>query len=370
MPIRHYSWLVSPYSAKTRAYLHYQRVAFDDVRPTVWTLYGRIQQAVGRMIMPTVELTDGTWLQDSSDIIDHFERQPGTTSVTPTAPAVALASSLLEVFGDEWLPMAALHYRWNTPDNARFALDEFADNGLPWLPRVLGRPLIRPMANRMQSYLPLLGIGPQTIPGLERTVETTIAALQATLAERPFVLGGRPSLGDFALYGPLWAHLHRDPGSTMLFDDAPDVVDWMARLGAGAEARGDFEDTVPATLDPIFQAIVDDQLAWNRTLVAAIDRYCTENPGVHRVPRALGKAPFSIGGCTGERKLVTFVQYKAQRPRVAYEVDPAACDAWMARYSGTTGGELVPAIANPLIRVDFKAVLAKRASPRVEPPGR
>jgi len=368
MPIRHYSWLVSPYSAKTRACMRYQQVPFEDIQPSALQLYGRIRRSVGRMVMPTVELDDGTWLQDSSDIIDHFEAHTAAPSITPPHASTALASSLLEVFGDEWLPMAALHYRWNRPDNAAFALNEFADNGLPWLPRPLGRRLIRPIAQRMQGYLPILGVVPHTIPGLERTTQATIAAIEATLTDRPFVFGGRPSLGDFALYGPLWAHLFRDPSSRTLFDDAPHTVDWMQRLTQGATAEGPFEDTVPHTLDPLFQAIVTDQLAWNRTLIAAIDHWCADHPNAHRVPRALGLAPFILGGCAGERKLITFVQYKAQRSRDAYEVDSVACDAWLSRYTEGSPAEVVPSIANPFVRVDFKTVLATRTQPH--PPSR
>ena len=71
--------------------------------------------------MPTVQLPDGTWLQDSSRILDHFGAQPGFPPLMPPGPTQRLASTLLEVFDDEWLPMAALHYRWSLPENHRFA---------------------------------------------------------------------------------------------------------------------------------------------------------------------------------------------------------------------------------------------------------
>jgi glutathione S-transferase len=354
----HHSWLVSPYSAKTRSYLRYRRVDFDDDVPSVVGLYGTIQRAVGRMVMPTVHLEDGTWLQDSSSIIDHFEADGSL--VTPTDPSAALASSLLEVFADEWLPMAALHYRWDIEENAAFALDEFARCGMPWLPRPLGRRLIRPMARRMAGYLPVLGVTAETIPALERTVEVTIAAMEATLATRPYLLGGRPSLGDFALYGPLWAHLYRDPGSRYLFDAAPAVVRWMRRFTDADHQQGAFEPGVPETLDPLFEHLVTDQLAWNRTLVAAIDTWCSANPGAHRVPRALGTVPFSIGGSAGERKLITSVQWKAQRSRAAYDAAVGAADGWLSGFSDRPPYEIIPTVRNPFMRVGFKEVLVPR----------
>lgn len=359
MAHRHYSWLASPYSAKTRSYLRYRGIDFDDIAPSVVGLYGPIRRAVGRMVMPTVRLEDGTWLQDSSSILDHFEVD--APEITPADPTAALASSLLEVFADEWLPMAALHYRWNVPESAAFAIDEFARSGVPWLPRAVARRLIRPLAARFAGYLPVLGVTAQTLPGLVHTVEATLAALQATLADRPYLFGRRPSLADFALYGPLWAHLYRDPGSRRLFDPAPAVVRWMRRFTDSDHERGTFEPGVPPTLSPLFALLVTDQLAWNRTLIAAIDAWCDAHPDAPRVPRALGHAPFTLGGCTGERKLITFVQWKAQRSRAAYDAAAGQADPWLSQFSDRPGPEIVPAIRNPLMRVGFREVLAQRA---------
>ena len=72
-PIRHHGWPCSPYSAKTRAALRYKGIDFDDHVPTVRELRGRIQSAVGRTIMPTLELSDGRWMQDSCVIIDWLD---------------------------------------------------------------------------------------------------------------------------------------------------------------------------------------------------------------------------------------------------------------------------------------------------------
>ena len=52
---RHYGWLVSPYSAKTRSYLRFSGLDFEDVMPSAWTLKRKVSRAVGRLIMPTIE---------------------------------------------------------------------------------------------------------------------------------------------------------------------------------------------------------------------------------------------------------------------------------------------------------------------------
>jgi glutathione S-transferase len=363
----HFGWLVSPYSAKTRSYLAYKEIPFSDIEPNVIQLFRTIKGAVGRVIMPTVRLSDGRWLQDSSLIIDHFEAEAGEPSVHPTGHAQRLASYLLEVFADEWLPMAALHYRWNIEENARFAIKDFARSGIPFLPSWLGQKIVARFADRMRGYLPVLGVDEGTIPGVEEMVATTIRALDRQLERTPYILGGRPCLGDFALFGPLWAHLYRDPGSRSLFDDAVHVRRWMDALREGAKAEDPFlpDDVVPDCLDALFACALEDQWRWIETLVAAIDSYCDAHPDAKRVPRALGAADFMLRSRPGKnRKLVTFVQWKAQRARQAYEAADGAADPWMRRVLGLDPGadvsQRLTHIRNPLVLKNFKPVLARR----------
>ncbi len=363
----HFGWLVSPYSAKTRAYLRHSGMPFRDMEPSAWTLWRTIQPAVGRVIMPTVRLPDGTWLQDSSRILDHFAAQPEAPPLYPPGPRQRLASALLEVFADEWLPMAALHHRWNRPDNTRFALNEFARCAVPWLPRTLGRPLIQSFAARMQSYLPILGVDAETIPAVEETVCVVLDALQAQLTRTPFLFGGAPSMGDFALFGPLWAHLYRDPATTSLFDNHPAVRRWMEALRTGETTQDPFlaDDEVPAALDPLFACILTDQWGWIRRLVAAIDTWCADHPDAERVPRALGTAPFTIRGRSGHRKLVTFVQWKAQRAVAAHADAGDAADGWLDRVwaleHADTPRPAFVSVRHPFVWMGPKVVLA--ASP-------
>jgi glutathione S-transferase len=154
--MKHYGWLVSPFSAKTRGYLRYSGLPFTDVEPNLVRYMTTIRTAVGRPIMPTVQLADGRWLQDSSDIIDHVERTQDVPSVIPPGPSQRVASALVELLADEWLPMAAIHFRWNTTENAVFAIDDFARSGLPFLPRAVGRPIMRRVSRRFQNYRSVL----------------------------------------------------------------------------------------------------------------------------------------------------------------------------------------------------------------------
>ena len=188
MTIRHYGWPSSPFSAKTRAYLKSVGVDFQDIQPHVLTLYRRIQPAIGYVMMPTVELSDGTFLQDSSRIIDHFEALPSTPTIVPVAPKQRLASALLEIYADEWLPLIAMCTRWTIPENRRFAQSDFGRCAFPWLPSLLSRPFAKTMANKMSSYLPVLGITEDTTPEILSWLQALAANLMSISAPSPISL--------------------------------------------------------------------------------------------------------------------------------------------------------------------------------------
>lgn len=363
--IRHYGWPVSPYTTKTRAYLHFKQIPFVDIIPSMLTLRFRIQKNVGAAIMPTLQLENGNWVQDSSDIIDTLEAIHPTPSIHPDGFKQKWFSYLMELYADEWLPMAALHYRWNTPENKEFALKEFERYGLPFLPRVIARRLVLPVANKMQSYLPALGVTLQTIPELELATHDLIAHLNTHLTHYPFLLGERPCLGDFALFGPLWAHLYRDPGTPPLFDNAPQVRLWFDRLLDPCPFPGDFlsNDVLPKTLLPLMRPIFQDQIPWIQTVQNAIDRYCVDHPQASRVPRSLGSAEFTIGQAKETRKLRTFVQWKYQRVWEHFQSAPPAQQQEITALIQALGyaNPFDKEVTNPFDRRNFITVLANHS---------
>lgn len=364
-----YGWPVSPYTQKVVVGMRAKGVRLAERAPSVPTLMTTIKRAVGTFVMPTVRMADGSWRQDSAEILDEVDLahpEPGRAAL---GPRQLVASLLLELYADEWLPMTALHYRWSRPANRRFAIDEFARCGFPWLPRLLARPLAARVAARMQAYLPMLGVTERTIGPLESRTEALIATLQTHLADQPYILGGRPCRADFALYGPLYAHLFRDPATTALFDAAPAVCAWMARLTDGSPEPSDYldGDYVPDTLDPIFHALFADQWPYVCEVISTVDAYCEAHADARRVPRALGYIPFSLDGAADIRRLLTFTQFKAQRPLDAYRAAPDAArpalNAWLTRIGGHDAMGLK--VRHRLRREAFRLV---RADPPAPPP--
>ena len=356
---RIHGWPVSPYTEKVRCYLRYFQIPHTVEVPTAWALQRRIQRAVGRMIMPTVELPSGQWVQDSSDIIDYFESSASGPHATPEHALGRLLSALFEYFGDEWLPILAMHTRWNNEENRAFARDEFAAYGFPWLPRSLGRRLVAPITEKMSSYREILGVTDASIPGVERMAQTVLCALNEHLQHAPFLLGGRPCVGDFALVGPLYAHVYRDPGSRRMFDDVPAVVAWMERARRTSTTPGEFS-LAPAkmgALAPIIRMIFEEQWAFAAAVVEAINTFRHAHPD-KSLPRGLGWRPCTIGGVDSRRKIATESQWKIQRVLDVYDQEEVRSDHDVQELLTRMGGQQLRdmKVEAPVVRRHGRAV--------------
>ena len=110
---------------------------------------------------------------------------------------------------------------------------------------------------KMRSYRSVLGINEATQPAIDLWLEELLDTLSQHFENHSYLLGSRPCLGDFALYGPLYAHVGRDPGSSHWINRRPPVHAWIERLTSPDNQVGDFlpDDEVPSTLDPIFHPV-------------------------------------------------------------------------------------------------------------------
>ena len=367
---QHNGWIVSPYSQKTLAYLKYKGIPHRNHAPNGYQLMRSIPKHVGKAVMPTVQTPDGQWLQDSADIIDYFEQHYPQHSIQPHTPKQQLVAHLLELHGDEWLVLPALHYRWSDARNRDFIVGEFGRYALPGMPGFIRKLAGNRIGDMMMRYLPRFGIVGETENGVRRYTEQLITLLEEHFKLYKYFLGNRPCVGDFAFFGPLFAHLYRDPGSTFLFADSPNLVQWIQCLltsDGSAAAEDDHpqqrflpDDEIPHTLVPILQLIFAEQLPFCSSVIDAINRYVDEHPQATRVPRIIGDGEFVIGGVKGQRKQFSFIQWKVQRCLAVYQQLTAAekpdVDQWLQDIGGDALTRLH--IKHPLKRENFKEVLA------------
>jgi len=307
----------SLYTGKVRAYLNYKNIPYKEVMSSLRVYKKIIIPKTGVRFIPVVATPKGEFLQDSSHIIDSLEARFPKRSVYPSGPRQALTARLFELFGDEWLRMPAMHYRWNFPDhNEEFILHEFGSSVMPWAPRFVQRWLGQKVAAKFSGYVEPLGINSQSIPAIEAWYEELLGQLNSHFEQHDFLLGSCPSIGDYGLMGPLYAHLYRDPYPGQLMKRiAPNVALWVERMNDSASVEGSFlpNDEVPETLTPILQRLFQECWPAMETTTTKVSQWINENPGNPDVPRMLGMHEFTLGDTKSEQMTLSFSQWMMQR---------------------------------------------------------
>lgn len=325
-----YGGEISWYSGKLRAYLRYKDVPYQEL-PSGREVYKTIiLPRVGWPVIPIVITPDDEVLQDTSDIIDELERRFVQAPVLPLGPRQKVLSLMLEVYGDEWLGLPAMHYRWN--HNTEWIIQQFGQLTRPDLDKAAQREAGERACKPFRGSLPFLGVTVETEAAVEASYEALLTDLDAHFAKVEFLFGSRPSIGDYGLIGPLYAHLYRDPASGALMKRiAPNVVAWVLRMMEPDPLAGEFlpDDEIPQTLLPILQRMVDEQLPVIHSSIDAIDEWLSANPDEQALPRSIGEHAFRIAvgteaEVTGERMIFPFVQWMWQRPYDAYHALSAA----------------------------------------------
>jgi len=334
----------SLYTGKVRAYLNYKNIPYQEVMSSLRVYKKIIIPKTGVRFIPVVATPEGEFLQDSSHIIDSLEARFPMRAVYPSGPRQALTARLFELFGDEWLRMPAMHYRWNFPDhNEEFILHEFGSSVMPWAPRFVQRWLGQKVAAKFSGYVEPLGINPQTIPAIETWYEELLGQLNTHFEQHDFLLGSCPSIGDYGLMGPLYAHLYRDPYPGQLMKRiAPKVALWVERMNDSASVEGKFlpDDEVPKTLTPILQRLFQECWPAMETTTAKVSQWINENPGNPDLPRMLGMHEFTLGDIKSEQMTLSFSQWMMQRVLDCYQaLEPAEKASADEFFRGLDAGE-------------------------------
>jgi len=311
---------ISYYTGKVRAYMRWKGLRFQEILADAAAYRDVIVPRVGFAVIPVVVTPEDETLQDSTEIIDALEARHGEPSVYPRTPLQRLVALLLELYGDEWLLLPAMHYRWH--HNRNWAMRAFgeliAPASTPEEQLAIGERRAAPFAKAAES----LGAVPHMHEAIETSYRSLLAELDAHFAQLPYLLGSRPSIGDFGLVGPLYAHQYRDPTSGELMRAcAPHVVNWVERMQHPPLPRsGDFlaDDAIPPTLLPVLRRMMREQLPVLADTTDLLRKWLEENPTQRRVPRALGKLTFDLEGIEGGRVASSYSLWMLQRARDAY----------------------------------------------------
>jgi len=332
---------VSYFTGKARAYLDWRGVDYTEKQATQAVYRDVILPNVGWPVIPVATMPDGTVIQDTTDIIRAVEaRENAQPTAWPDSPLQRFVAELTQLYGDEWLMLPAMHYRWNY--NEDWAYSEFGALSAPDRTPEQQYEIGRKNGARFKGALPILGVNAQTVPGIEKSYEAFLSAFSAHLEKHPYLLGSRPSLADFSFYGPLYAHLYRDPASGEIMQKlAPKVADWVERMKAGGgHGSGELlsDDAVPETLEPILRRQMREQLPAIIGTSALYKGWAMNAASGDRVPRALGDITIDIEGSSGPAKARSFPLWRLQAALDVYgsmnSETRARADALLSRVGG------------------------------------
>lgn len=352
MPYQLIAAPLSLYSGKVRGYMRWKNIAYREVLSSRSVYKDVILPRVGYPIIPVLITPKGRTVQDTTNIIDHIESHEDTISVYPNPPKQKLAALIFELFGDEWLRIHAMHYRWHY--NKEYAWAEFGATSAPEKSKAEQFEIGKKNASKFMGMLPALGITEKSAPAIEASYEIFLKRFHAHLENHTHLFGTRPSIGDYGLLGPLYAHNYRDPASGKIMQHlAPHVAKWCLNTHAPQHPlSGDFleADEIPSTLIPLLQMFVDEHLPILRDTAEHLKTWAHDKSNGDSVPRALGVHTIRIHGIEEQAAIMPYSLWMLQR---------------ITDYLQTLKGDDLKAAKSLLETIGAEALLNPNASPRL-----
>lgn len=320
----------SLFTGRARSYLIKAHVPYRETMPITEHYIKNVAPAAGdRQSMPTLELPDGEIIRDGVAIIDHFETKSGH-GFSPGTPKQRVINRLLDVIGAEGLLRPAMHYRWNFPEqNLEFLRFHFRTA----MPRGPGREERAAKAmNRMRGAGQAFGAVPDTFDTIEMLYIELLKVLDSHFSEHPYLLGGKPSIADFGMLAPLYAHLGRDPKPLSLMQEhAIHAFRWVERMNRPEHDVGEFEtqdgeylasDEIPSSLVNVLKHLAIDFVPETQAAAACINSWISQQDNLEsgtECARGVGMANFQLRGVTINALAQPFRFYLLKRVQDEFE---------------------------------------------------
>lgn len=329
-----YGMSASLYTGKVRAYLLHHGLPFEERGAGHPEFLNHIVPQIGRWIIPVLVLPDGTVLQDGTSIIDHFETTgQGRFSIVPDDPVLRSVAHLFELFGGEGLLRPAMHYRWNfDAGNLDFLKVSFSEAFSPGLNPDQQAAMFDQASGRMRQAAAAFGVSAESEAVIEARYTEFLSLFDAHLSQHAFLLGGRPTLGDYGLMNGLYAHLARDPHPALIMKrDAPRIFAWTERMmrpprdthfiTGGSEG---LVDTIPSSLRSLMRFVADDFLPELSAHIAFANQWLEDqfegqvksqlpNSRQDGIKRSIGMAQFDWHGLSLKTAVMPYRFWMQQR---------------------------------------------------------
>lgn len=286
----------SYFVGKVRSYLRKKGINFDERLTSHPHFNKSIIKKVGFNTMPVIETPDGEVVQDTTEIIDFFEARYPENSVYPSGPKQRMVALLLEMYADEFMLKPGTYYRWFFPeDNREWMITQFSYAMVAEDGRFFdhdARENAMEMSEKAIDFMPPslkgIGVSAETGPAIEANFEEFLDLCEIHFKQYPYLLGGKPSIGDFGLIAPFHGHLCRDIYPTNLVKHrAPHLYRWSERMNVADASMAEFpdmtrdflpDDEIPETLLPILKLIAKDYMPEVESILSFMKGWLDERP--------------------------------------------------------------------------------------------
>ena len=145
----------------------------------------------------------------------------------------------------------------------------------------------------------------------------------------PYLLGGRPCLGDFGLLAPLYGHLGRDPRPAGLMKKlAPRVYRWVERMNRADRDASEYfacgvdflpNDEIPSTLLAVLRILSQDFVPETRASAGFLNSWLLEKnpetgtPAVFGLGSSMGIIDFKVRTQVIKALVVPYRHFQLQR---------------------------------------------------------
>ena len=208
-------------------------------------------------IIPLVVTPEGKGIQDSTPIIDAMEKLYPVPSIHPDDGIANFISALIEEFGDEWGNKWMFHYRWARDVDQISSAGRIARMRAPKASEQEHAGFAGQVRARMADRVWFVGSNEVTAPQIEAGFVDMLGLLDAHLATRSYLFGGRPAFADFGLWGQIYEMWTDPTAGAIISGSAPHVLDWVHRM-LWPKAEGAFEAW--STLEPTLMPILTEQV--------------------------------------------------------------------------------------------------------------
>jgi glutathione S-transferase len=247
---------LSPFSVKIRSYFRYKKIPHQWIQRDSDSM-ADYQKFAKIPIIPLVVTPEDKGLQDSTPIMETIDGLFPDPSTHPEDPVCAFVSLLLEEFGDEWGNKWMFHLRWAREEDRLSAGGRIAVSMAPKGDEGARIAVRAKVIERMIGRVNFVGSNDVTAPQIEKSFRDSLEQLDTHLADRSYLLGARPSWGDFGLWGQIYNAWTDPTGAAWVESAAPNVLAWIQRM-LYPVAEGDFESW--SSLEPTLMPFLKSQV--------------------------------------------------------------------------------------------------------------